>query len=83
MTVELLTEHHLAFKGGCTGSHESTLVKMPYCWKSHGVAYLKKMVNLLVQLGKLVQRCGNVDIVTKGNTLEHNCYRSKRGLEQE
>ena len=38
MTVKLLTEHHLEFlslKGGCTGSSESTLVKMPHCWKSH------------------------------------------------
>ena len=33
MTVKLLTEHHLEFlslKGGCTGSSESTLVKMPH-----------------------------------------------------
>ena len=38
MSVKLLTEHHLAFlslKGGCTGSSESTLVKIPHCWKSH------------------------------------------------
>ena len=38
MTVKLLTEHHLGFpnlKGSCTGSSESTLVKMPHCWKSH------------------------------------------------
>ena len=31
MIVELLIEHHLEFlslKGGCTGSSESTLVKM-------------------------------------------------------
>ena len=37
MTVKLLAEHHLEFlslKGGCTGSSESTLVKMPHCWKS-------------------------------------------------
>ena len=36
MTVEQLTEPHLMFlslKGGCTGSSESTLVKMPHCWK--------------------------------------------------
>ena len=36
MTVKLRTEHHLEFlslKGGCTGSSESTLVKMPHCWK--------------------------------------------------
>ena len=33
MSVKLLTEHHLEFislKGGCTGSPESTLVKMPH-----------------------------------------------------
>ena len=37
ITVNLLTEHHLefgSFIGGCTGSSESTLVKMPRCWKS-------------------------------------------------
>ena len=37
MIVKLLTEHHLEFlslTGGCTGSSESTLVKMPNCWKS-------------------------------------------------
>ena len=43
MTVKLLTEHHLEFlslKGGCIGSSESTLVKMPHCWKSHVVAHV-------------------------------------------
>ena len=38
MSVKLLTEHHLEFltlKRGCTGSSESTLVKMPHCWKPH------------------------------------------------
>ena len=41
MIVKLLTEHHMEFvslKGGCTGSSESALVKMPLCWKSHVVA---------------------------------------------
>ena len=41
MTVKLLTEHHLEFlslKGNCTGSIESTLVKMPHCWKSRVTA---------------------------------------------
>ena len=35
MIVKLLTEHHLEFlslKGCCTGSYESTRVKMPHCW---------------------------------------------------
>ena len=43
MSVKLLTEHHLELlrlKGGCTGSFESTLVKMPHCWKSHVTAQL-------------------------------------------
>ena len=43
MTVKLLTEHHLEFlslKRGCTGCSESTLIKMPHCWKSHVTAYM-------------------------------------------
>ena len=43
MTVKLLTEQHLEYpslKGGCTGLSESTLVKIPHCWKSHGVAHM-------------------------------------------
>ena len=45
MTAKLLTDKHLEFlslKGGCTGSSESTLVKMPHCWKSHVAAHIKK-----------------------------------------
>ena len=40
MVVKLLTEHHyefLSLKGGCTGSSEFTLVKMPHFWKSHSI----------------------------------------------
>ena len=43
MSFKLLTGHHLAFlslKGGCTGSSESTLFKIPHCWKSHVAAQL-------------------------------------------
>ena len=39
--AKLLTEHYLEFlslKGGCRGSSESTLVKMPHCWKSRVTA---------------------------------------------
>ena len=45
MRVKLLTEHHLEFlslKGGCTGWSESTLVKIPHCWKSHVTAHIWK-----------------------------------------
>ena len=41
MIAKLLTEHHLEFlslKGVCTGSSESTLVKMPHQWYSHVLA---------------------------------------------
>ena len=43
MNVELLTEHHLeilSLKGGCTGSSESTLVKILHFWKAHVMAHL-------------------------------------------
>ena len=38
MIVKLLTEHYLEFQsfiGGYRGSSESTLVKMPNCWKCY------------------------------------------------
>ena len=43
MFVKLLTVYHLEFlslKAGCTGSSESTLAKMPNCWKSHATAHI-------------------------------------------
>ena len=42
MALMLLTELHLEFlslKGGCTVSSESTLVKIPHCWKSVVTSY--------------------------------------------
>ena len=43
MSVKLLVELNLVFlslTGGCTGSSESTLVKMSHCWKSHVTAQI-------------------------------------------
>ena len=43
MTVKLMTEYQLEFlslKWDCTGSSESTHVKMSHCWKSHATAHL-------------------------------------------
>ena len=43
MNIKLLNKHHLEFlslKGVCTCSSESTLVKMPHCWKSRVTAHL-------------------------------------------
>ena len=43
MIVKLLTEPILEFlrrTGGCTGSSESTHVKMPHCWKSRALVQM-------------------------------------------
>ena len=43
MSVKLLTEHRFEFlslKGDCACSSESTLAKMPHCWKSHVAAHM-------------------------------------------
>ena len=43
MAVKLRSKQLLEFltlKGGCTGWSESTLVKMPHCWKSHALAQI-------------------------------------------
>ena len=50
ITVKLLTEHHLKFlcwTRGCTGSSESTLVKMPHCWKSDVAAHIPSSLRCL------------------------------------
>ena len=60
MTVKLVTEHHLeflSFKGGCTGSYESTLVKMPHCWKSHVSAHICSNISNTISL---VPTCSRV-----------------------
>ena len=55
MIVKLLTEQHLellSLKGGCTGSYESTLVKMPHCWKSRTIVSCSEipvMITLLIR----------------------------------
>ena len=43
MSVKLLTEHHLEFLSlteVCTGSSESTRVKIPHCYKSHAAVQM-------------------------------------------
>ena len=53
MNNKLLTEHNFRFlslTGGCTGSSESTLVKMPHCWKSRVMAHMEMKPRLTEQL---------------------------------
>ena len=47
MIVKLLTEHHLEF---LSIKSESTLVKMPHCWKLHVTAQMS--IKSLSQVGK-------------------------------
>ena len=72
MSVKVPTEHHLEFlslKGGCTDSSESTLVKIPHCWKSH-VAAQMSFISLVKSLGieqpindKMLDKCSHVFIL--------------------
>ena len=48
ISAKLLTEHLLevlSLTGGCTCWSESTLVKMPHCWKSHDTVHLSDWHN--------------------------------------
>ena len=56
MSIKLLTEHHLEFlslNGGGTGTSESTLVKMPHCWKSHVAAQMFNICLLIYDMDLL------------------------------
>ena len=62
MSAKLLTEHNLEFlslKGGCTGSSESTLIKMPHCWKSHVAVQMSWIAVKMVKYSYL--ECLSVD----------------------
>ena len=37
----------LSLKGGCTGSSESTFMKMPHCWKWHVAAHILLVMALI------------------------------------
>ena len=52
VTCKLLTEQHGVSKltGGCTGSSEYTLVKMPHCWKSHVRAQILFDIRIINEL---------------------------------
>ena len=82
MSVKLLTEHRLEFvslKGGCTGSSESTLVKMPHCWNiicrdsMYDLYWLRADVRIYDTLGTSIsQRKGQIQTSTT-NLVLHAC----------
>ena len=56
ITIKLLNLGYLSLKGGCTGSSESTLVKMAHCWKSHVRAhFIYRKSKLLVKHTTLLE----------------------------
>ena len=57
MIVKLLTEHYLellSLKGDCKGLSESTLVKIPHCWKSHVSARMLILMLILCVSGAIL-----------------------------
>ena len=58
MNNKLLTEHHLEFlslKGGCTGSSESTLIKITHCWKNSAEFILSGSALILINRTELAR----------------------------
>ena len=49
-----------SLKGGCTGSYESAIVKMPHCWKSHVAAQYG--IDLLASLHIEVELLSSITI---------------------
>ena len=73
MIVKLLTEHHLEFlslKGRCRGLSESSLVKMPHCWKPHALAQM-----YYVSIGEIAtnHKKRHVHVCTVFDCLSWNC----------
>ena len=65
MSVKLLTEQHLEIlrsKRGCTGSLESTFVKIPYCWKSHVLAHFNLVFTVWLSNSLMVSSIKMVDV---------------------
>ena len=65
MTLKL---HHLEFlrlKGGCSDSSESTLVKMPHCWKSHVRAQKVFLISLLKYMLRILKSTINIQCVNE------------------
>ena len=66
ITVKLLSKQQLeilSLSGGCAGSSESTLVKMPHCWESYVTAQLvmtgkfyANITNEAIEFGRRVTR---------------------------
>ena len=82
LCVKLLTEHHLEFLsliGGCTGSYESTYVKLPHCWKSHVVAHIFYRERQQ-QLEELTKELGRIQDEADGLRIKLKAYKNNKVL---
>ena len=66
----------LSLNGGCTGSSESTLDKMPYCWKSY-VATQMSQFEILVY----AQLSTSLNTLPEAVSMSFGCASSKGSLE--
>ena len=67
MTVKILTKHHLkllSVRGGCKGSPESTLVKMPHRWESHVMVQLCVYLTPSYTIGCVALHTSNKDEIS-------------------
>ena len=79
MSFKQLTAHHLEFlslTGGCTGSSESTLVKIPHCRKSHTVkpvlnSHSQKDKKLVFKANYRLMQVKSIAECSKGSILQY------------
>ena len=60
----------VSLKGGCTGSFESTLVKMPHCWKSRVMAHFLLQEVKSLEEARTLLISQKVDIQNKIDEME-------------
>ena len=75
MSIKLLTEHRLEFvslKGGCTGSSESTLVKMPHCVAAQFMIYWLR-ADGYDTLGTFISQRNGKILTSTTNLVFHAC----------
>ena len=77
MTVKLLIEHHLEFlslQGGCAGFSESTLIKIPHCWKSHVAVRISFLAMHKCSISVLLEVASHQNIKMPQHPSTHTWY---------
>ena len=80
MSAELLFKQYLEFlslKGDCTGSSESSPVKIPHYWKSRVTAYICPFHDFSVMLGRFPRLNQNLTMRIKCLAQAHSIRMTK------